>query len=532
MQITIYLSYFQQLIGSNDMKTSPKPLVLLILDGWGYRTEKDANAIAAAHKPNWDKLWQSAPHCLISGSGRCVGLPDGQMGNSEVGHLNMGAGRIVNQDFTRIDLAVESGEFFMQPVLIEALNQAKHSQKAVHILGLLSPGGVHSHENHLLAMMELASRYVSDVNLHAILDGRDTPPKSALASIEKVESLCNHLKIGKIASLIGRYYAMDRDQRWERVEKAYDLFVSGKAECHISEASAGLLAAYARDETDEFVAATAIHAENELPVTINDGDIVIFMNFRADRAREITRAFVDVDFKGFVRERWPQLGTYLCLTQYDKTIAAPIVYPPQSLEHIFADCISRAGMKQLRIAETEKYAHVTFFFNGGIEKPYPLEDRILIPSPKVATYDLQPEMSAPELTDRLCEAISQGGYDVIICNYANPDMVGHTGNFEATVKAIETIDTCIGHVVEALRQVGGELLITADHGNAEQMFDYATSQPHTAHTTEKVPCIYVGREAKMHIENGKLSDISPTMLYLLNLPIPDEMTGQSLVELV
>lgn len=514
-------------------KNFPRPLTLIILDGWGYREDDEDNAIAKAQKPNWDQLWKNYPHALIEGSGRAVGLPHGQMGNSEVGHLNIGAGRIVHQDLTRIDSAIESGEFFQNATLMDALKLAKKTNKAVHVMGLLSPGGVHSHEKQIHAMIEFAAQQkVPSLYIHAFLDGRDTPPKSAMSSLEKVTALCHQLKCGQIASLIGRYYAMDRDKRWERIEEAYDLLVEGKADYQAMNAELGLKLAYERGENDEFVRATSIHPNNSPPVTINDGDVVIFMNFRSDRAREITQAFIDPDFQGFVRKKWPKLSAYVCLSEYDKRFPAQIAFQPQSLTNIFADYVSRLGLKQLRIAETEKYAHVTFFFNGGIELPYPGEDRVLIPSPKVATYDLQPEMSAPELTDRLIQEIKSDRYDVIICNFANPDMVGHTGSFKAAVQAIETIDGCLGKIISALQGVGGEALITADHGNAEQMFDKQTNQPHTAHTSDPVPFIYIGRKAEISEKNGKLSDISPTMLYLMHIPQPQEMTGKSLVKLV
>ncbi len=511
----------------------PRPLVLIILDGFGYRTDTTANAIAAAKKPVWDKLWQHMPHTLISGSGRCVGLPDGQMGNSEVGHLNMGAGRIVHQDLTRIDYAIENGEFYTNPVLAAAFNKARQTGKAVHLMGLLSAGGVHSHEKHLHATIEMAAKlHVPALYIHAFLDGRDTPPRSALPSLTAINEHCQQVQCGKIVSLIGRYYAMDRDKRWERIQKAYDLLVGGTAPYQADNAAAGLELAYQRGETDEFVQATNIRAANDPVVSINDGDTIIFMNFRADRARELTQAFIDPDFQGFVRSKWPHLAEFVCLSEYDNRFGLPVAFPSQPLNNIFADCISRANFKQLRIAETEKYAHVTFFFNGGVEEAYPGEDRALIPSPKVATYDLQPQMSAPELTERLVKEIQSGQYDVIICNYANPDMVGHTGNFDATVKAIEVIDQCIGTILQACKLYGGEILITADHGNAEQMFDYSTNQPHTAHTSDPVPFIYIGRDAKIIKEDGKLSDIAPTMLYLLDLPQPIEMTGSSLLRLV
>lgn len=509
------------------MNTAPRPITLIILDGWGYRDETDANAIAAAHKPNWDAMWKQYPHTLVSGSGRCVGLPDGQMGNSEVGHLNMGAGRIVHQDLTRIDSAIEEGSFFQNKILVDTILTAKKNGKAVHMLGLLSPGGVHSHERHLLALIKLCQQLeMPTLYIHAFLDGRDTPPKSALTSIQAIKQ-----HGGNIVSLIGRYYAMDRDKRWERVEKAYDLLVMGKADFTATTAEAALLNAYERGENDEFVQATTIHQPKETPATINDGDAVIFMNFRADRAREITRALVDPDFTEFTRKKWPQLSNFVCLAEYDATLPAAVAFSPESLDHLFAEVISSRGFSQLRIAETEKYAHVTFFFNGGVETPFPGEDRVLIPSPKVATYDLQPEMSAPALTDRLIEAIQSAKYDVIICNFANPDMVGHTGDFAATVKAIECIDHCLGRITAASIQVGGEVLITADHGNAEQMFDYKTNQPHTAHTSDPVPFIYVGREAQIAKTDGKLSDIAPTLLYLMGLPQPAQMSGKSLLKL-
>jgi 2,3-bisphosphoglycerate-independent phosphoglycerate mutase len=511
----------------------PRPLALIILDGWGYREETEANAIAAAHKPNWDHFLKVYPHTLISGSGRCVGLPDGQMGNSEVGHLNMGAGRIVHQDLTRIDSAIDNGEFFRNTVLVDALNQAKSTHKAVHVMGLLSPGGVHSHEKHIQAVVRLSAKLtIPTLYIHPFLDGRDTPPKSAMASLNALDTLCQQLGCGQIASIIGRYYAMDRDRRWERVHKAYDLLVQGKADYHAKNAEGALAMAYTRGETDEFVQAISIHPDGASPITINDGDIVIFMNFRADRAREITQPFIDPTFHGFVRTRWPQLGAFICLSEYDKRFPVPVAFPPQPLTHILAAIISSLNLKQLRIAETEKYAHITFFFNGGIEQPFPGEDRILIPSPKIATYDLQPEMSAPELTDRLIQEIKSLQYDFIICNFANPDMVGHTGKFDATVSAIETIDLCLGKISKALLEVGGEALITADHGNAELMFDRSTNQPHTAHTSDPVPFVYLGRKAKIVKENGKLSDIAPTILYLMGLQQPDEMTGGSLVGLV
>lgn len=517
--------------GKLFMSKQPRPFALIILDGWGHREEKNANAIAKAHKPHWNHLWATYSHTLISGCGRCVGLPDGQMGNSEVGHLNMGAGRVVHQDLTRIDLEIETGEFFKNAVLIHGIDGAVQRKKAIHILGLLSAGGVHSHYNHIEAIIKLAALHnATKVYVHAFLDGRDTPPQSAEDSLSALTNFCNKLKCGKIVSIIGRYYAMDRDKRWERVQAAYDLLTQGKADYHADNVLSALQQAYARGETDEFVKATSIHAPEEKPIAIQEGDSVIFMNFRADRAREITHALIDTDFKGFERTLHPNVNL-VTLTEYDATFNVPIAYPSERLENILGAYLSSLNLKQLRIAETEKYAHVTFFFNGGVETPYPGEDRILIPSPKVATYDLKPEMSAYEVTQALVREIKSGKYDVIICNFANPDMVGHTGNFAATVHAIEVIDTCIGQVVAALQEVGGEALITADHGNAELMFDESTNQPHTAHTHELVPLIYIGRPARISKTNGILSDIAPTLLHLLSIPQPREMTGETIFEL-
>jgi 2,3-bisphosphoglycerate-independent phosphoglycerate mutase len=511
----------------------PSPIILIILDGFGYREETNANAIAAAQTPTWDHILENYPHTLISGSGSCVGLPAGQMGNSEVGHLNMGAGRIVSQDLTRIDSDIENEQFYENSVLVNACLKAQQTQKKLHLFGLLSPGGVHSHETHIQSALKLAAkRGLSDVYLHAFLDGRDTPPQSALASLQAIETLCQELQCGQIASIIGRYYAMDRDQRWDRIQKAYELLTEGKATYQASNAQEALKMAYERGETDEFVQATRIQKQHSNAITIDDGDIVIFMNFRADRARELTQAFIEPDFHGFSRIKNPTLGEFACLTEYHKEFKTPIAYPVAPLKNIFAEYVSHFGLKQLRIAETEKYAHVTFFFNGGVEKPYPGEDRILIPSPKVATYDLQPEMSAYELTNRLISEIKNNSYDVIICNFANPDMVGHTGNLNATIKAIETIDHCLKQLVETTKEINGEILITADHGNAEMLFDPLTNQPHTAHTSELVPFVYIGRKATISKKNGKLSDISPTLLYLLGLEIPKEMSGSSLVKLV
>lgn len=512
------------------MTKQPRPIALIILDGWGYREEKTANAIALAKTPNWDALWQQYPHTLLDASGHSVGLPNGQMGNSEVGHLNMGAGRITHQDLTRIELAIEDGSFFKNPVLTQAINQAVKTQKAIHILGLLSPGGVHSHEKHIEAIIKLAAQHkATHVYIHAFLDGRDTPPRSAEASLKSLTQYCHEQHCGEIVSIIGRYYAMDRDKRWERTQEAYDLLTLGKAMYKAPDAITALNLAYARGENDEFVKATSIH-QNDKPVTIDDGDTVIFMNFRSDRARQLSHAFVDKFFTGFQRIKSPTVH-FITLTEYDVSLSVPIAFPPESLTNILGECISNLGLRQLRIAETEKYAHVTFFFNGGVEKPFPGEDRILIPSPKVATYDLQPAMSALEVTDRLIAEIKEQRYDLIICNFANADMVGHSGNLPATIEAIEILDTCLGKIIHALQAVGGEAIITADHGNAEIMFDEKTKQPHTAHTHQAAPFLYVGRKADITKKNGLLSDIAPTILYLLERPKPDEMTGQSLLTL-
>ena len=506
------------------MSATPKPLVLIILDGFGHSENPEHNAIYAAQTPVYDRLRATYPHGLISGSGMDVGLPDGQMGNSEVGHMNLGAGRVVYQDFTRVTKAIRDGEFFENAVINSAVDKAVGAGKAVHILGLLSDGGVHSHQDHLVAMAELAAqRGAEKIYLHAFLDGRDTPPKSAQPSIELLDATFARLGKGRIASLTGRYFAMDRDNRWDRVQQAYDLMTQGKGEFTADNATDALAAAYARDENDEFVKATRIGDA----VPMIDGDALIFMNFRADRAREITRAFVDTDFTGFARTATPALH-FVMLTEYAADIKTACAYPPTALVNTLGEWLAKQGKTQLRISETEKYAHVTFFFNGGEEACFTGEDREIVASPKVATYDLQPEMSSEELTDKLVAAIKSGKYDVIICNYPNGDMVGHTGVFDAAVKACEAVDHCIGRVTDALAEVGGECLITADHGNAEKMMDEETGQAHTAHTNLPVPLIYFGRKAEV-AEGGKLSDLAPTMLTLMGLPVPPEMTGKPLM---
>lgn len=501
----------------------------MILDGWGHRDEPQDNALAQARLPHWRKLWAECPHTLIHTEGRHVGLPDGQMGNSEVGHMNLGAGRIVHQDLTRIDAAIEDGSFFDNPELRGACEAVNGGDGTLHVMGLLSPGGVHSHERHILAMLELAHRMgVERVLVHAFLDGRDTPPKSAGPSIEKLQAKCDELGNARIATLCGRYYAMDRDQRWDRVHRAWDAIVNAQADYHALDAQAALAAAYARGETDEFVAPTVIAPPEGTAQPMRDGDAVVFMNFRADRARQLTAAFVAPDFSGFEAQR-PTLSRFVCLSEYDAKLPARVAFPPEDLRHGLGEVLAEHGMTQLRIAETEKYAHVTFFFSGGREDTYPGEERILVPSPKVATYDQQPEMSCPEVTARLVDAIRAQRFDVIVCNIANPDMVGHTGNLQAAIQAAEAVDQALGQVSDAVRAVGGALLITADHGNLEMMRDPQTGQPHTAHTVGPVPFVYVGaREHARLREGGALRDVAPTILDLLGLPEPAEMTGDSL----
>lgn len=507
------------------------PVLLLILDGFGYREDADHNAILAAHKPHWDKLWRDYPHTLLDASEKFVGLPSHQMGNSEVGHLNIGAGRVVYQDLSRVDVDIEDGGFFTNPALTKAVEIARLNGGTFHIMGLLSPGGVHSHENHIFAMLEMAARAgLKKVYLHAFLDGRDTPPKNAAQSLQLLQSKCTALGVGKIASIIGRFYAMDRDNRWERVQPAYELLTRGKAEFTATNALAGLEQAYARGESDEFVKPTAIVENGASAAVMQDGDVVVFMNFRADRAREITRALTDETFNEFARAHCPKLASFVTLSRYGEDFDLPCAYTQEPIHNGFGEFISNLGLKQLRIAETEKYAHVTYFFNGGREQPYPGEERILVPSPKVATYDLKPEMSAFEVTDRLEAAILSRKYHAIVCNYANGDMVGHSGNMEAATKAIEALDICIGRVVSAMQSIGGEIIITADHGNAEQMLDRATQQAHTAHTLNPVPFLYIGRKAKL-TDHGALRDLAPSLLTIMGLPQPAEMTGHSLIQI-
>ncbi len=515
---------------SQPAMTSNPPTALIILDGWGHRTDPEDNAIAQATTPVWDELVSTRPNCLISGSGIDVGLPPGQMGNSEVGHMNLGAGRVIYQDFTRISKSIEDGDFFDNAALSEAMTKTAESGKALHLFGLLSKGGVHSHEDHIKAAIDMArSRGISRVYLHAFLDGRDVPPRSAGTSIDSMQAHISAGGDGGIASIVGRYFAMDRDNRWERVQPVYDLIVNGTATHSFNDPAEALQAAYDRDESDEFVQPSAILCQDER-IRIQDGDSVIYMNFRADRARQLTRAFTDSAFDSFERSRVPALTSFVTLTRYAANIPASCAFAPASIQNSLGEYVASLGMNQLRLAETEKYAHVTFFFSGGREEAFRGEDRRLIPSPGVATYDLQPEMSAPEVTDTIIEAINSGKYDLIVCNYANGDMVGHTGNLEASIKAVETLDLCLGRIVSALESSGGQCLVTADHGNVEQLMDHQTGQAHTAHTSELVPLLYIGpQDIQLDQKGGVLSDVSPTLLTLMSLPQPVEMTGQSLV---
>ncbi|MFL6276804.1 MAG: 2,3-bisphosphoglycerate-independent phosphoglycerate mutase [Blastocatellia bacterium] len=505
-----------------------KPLVLVILDGFGYSPKREGNAIALARTPHFDEWFANYPNTLIETSGEAVGVAAGQMGNSEVGHLNIGAGRIVRMDISRIDHTIETGEFFENTELVAAMEHVKNQASALHLMGLVSHGGVHSWDEHIYALLRMAKeRQVERVYVHAFLDGRDTAPDSGVGYVADLIKRMQSYGVGRVASVVGRYYAMDRDKRWERVEQAYRLLRYGVGRPSHDPLQA-IRESYGEGVSDEFVKPIVIVGDDEKPVaTVNDGDSLIFFNFRADRAREITRAFTEEDFPFF--DRGPRPGIrFTCLTQYDRTFALPVAFGPEFHEEILADVMAAAGLKNLRIAETEKYAHVTFFFNGGVEKEYPGEKRILIPSPKVATYDLQPEMSADTLTDQVVEQIDSGEFDVVIMNYANPDMVGHTGNLEATIKAIETIDRDLGRVVETVQARGGAVMITADHGNAEQMIDPVTGRIFTAHTTNPVPLILISDYRGQLRAGGALRDIAPTMLGLLGLPQPTQMTGTDL----
>lgn len=511
-------------------------MTLVILDGWGIRDTKENNAIHLANTPHYDQWLRECPHARVETCAGHVGLPDGQMGNSEVGHTNLGAGRIVYQDFTRINLAVKNRSIHANAALNATIDKAKKAGGAIHLMGLLSPGGVHSHTDHFLAVVEAAHTLgLEKIYIHGFLDGRDTPPRSALEYIQDFEKDLKKIGAGRIVSLSGRYWVMDRDKRWERVVKAYDMLTQGSGET-AKTATEGVQKAYQRNENDEFVLPTVVGDGDGHRTRVQNGDAILMMNFRADRVREISHAFLDpaqgeAAFKGFERRSLPKLSAYFTLTQYEEGLkGVEIGFPPENLNRILGEEISKAGLKQLRAAETEKYAHVTYFFNGGEEKEFPGEDRLLIPSPKVATYDLKPEMSAPELTDAVIQRIESGQYDLVILNYANPDMVGHTGIMTAAIKAIETVDHCLGRVAAAVRKMGGEMLITSDHGNADCMLEESTGQPHTAHTNNPAPLVYIGRPG-VKIANGALCDVAPTVLTLMGLPQPKEMTGKSLVTL-
>ncbi len=501
--------------------------LLLILDGWGYSSDTSNNAIAQANTPNWDYFLDNYPNTLIGTSGQSVGLPDGQMGNSEVGHLTIGSGRIIEQDFTRIDNAIKSGEFFSNDVLCRSLTLASQKDKAVHILGLLSDGGVHSHQDHIFAALKLAKqKNCKKVYVHVITDGRDTPPNSASTYVADLEAKIKELGVGRIVSIVGRFYAMDRDNRWERVSKAYELISQGKAGRNSNNAQEAIREAYSLGKKDEFLAPASIGES----VKVDKDDLVIFMNYRADRAREITMAFTSPKFDEFSRDYFVPCN-FVCLTEYKKDFNLDCAYPPIAVANTLGDCISELGHNQLRIAETEKYAHVTFFFNGGVEECLPGEDRKLIQSPSVKTYDMQPEMSAYELTDSLVSEITAQKYKLIVCNFANTDMVGHTGNLNAAIKAVEAVDKCLGKIHQAAKTSKTEILITADHGNAEQMLDTQTQKSHTAHTTNPVPLIYIGakKNSLLSPHIGTLADLAPTLLSLMNIEQPKEMTGQNLL---
>ena len=504
-----------------------KTTMLMILDGFGINEKEEGNAVKLANIPNIKRILKQYPNTILHTSGLDVGLPEGQMGNSEVGHTNIGAGRIVYQELTRITKSIEDGDFFSIPELVTAIENCKKNHSKLHIMGLLSDGGVHSHQRHLFALLELAKRKdFEDVYVHCFLDGRDTPPASAEGYLAELESKMAEKGVGKIATIMGRFYAMDRDKRWNRIEKAYDAMVKGEGEKAIS-AAVAIENSYQKEVFDEFVVPTVI-CNNDKPVAkIEENDSVIFFNFRPDRAREITRAIVDENFDGFEREYFKT--NFVTFTNYDETITnVSVAFKKDEIKNTFGEIISNRGLTQLRIAETEKYAHVTFFFNGGQEKQYPGEDRILIPSPKVETYDMKPEMSAFEVTENVLNAIHSRKYDSIILNFANPDMVGHTGNIEAVIKALEALDVCVDKIVKAIEEEHGVLLITADHGNCEQMIDYKTGEPHTAHTTNPVPLVLVGKDVK--IKEGRLADLAPTMLDIMGIEKPEEMTGESLIE--
>ena len=509
------------------------PRLLLILDGWGHRDEVDANAISMANTPNWDNLLSEYPNTLIHTSGSKVGLPKGQMGNSEVGHMNLGAGRVVYQNLTRINKAISDGDFFTNPDFIDTCQKVNTANGALHIIGLLSPGGIHSHENHIEAIIDLAIQQgCGKIYLHALLDGRDTPPRSAKSSLMKFSTKLQSSGKGKIASVAGRFYAMDRDNRWDRVEKAYQSIALGEAEYHYESAAKALQGAYSRNEDDEFVKPSCIHPSSSEAIKIKDKDAVIFMNFRSDRARELTRALFDSDFSVFKSHQKINYSSFLTLTKYADDIKAPCAFPPLELTNSLGEYLAKKDLTQLRIAETEKYAHVTFFFSGGREKEFIGETRILVPSPLVETYDLKPEMSAYEVCEKLISSIKKREYAAIICNFANGDMVGHTGDLGASIKAVEVLDECMGMITEAILEVNGECLITADHGNVEKMRDEKSGQNLTSHTDGPVPLVYVGKQALKLKADGSLSDIAPSLLSLMHLDKPDEMTGHTLIEFI
>ncbi len=521
-----------------SMKTSPPitPLLLVVLDGWGYSEGTVYNAIHSAHTPTWDRLWARCPHALIEASGIEVGLPARQMGNSEVGHMHIGAGRLLDQEFTRISRTIEEGSFYNNALLRQRLEALAGRDAALHVLGLMSTGGVHGHEDHMLALVRMAARHgVKRVYLHAFMDGRDTLPRCAEESIQQVLAVCGELGTGRIASLVGRYYAMDRNCNWERTREAYELIAHGHAQYRCTDPLLAIRQAYDRGECDEFIKATAI-CEAGCPVTVCPGDLLVSTNFRADRVRQLTRAFTEHNFAGFARGAALAADSFITFTRYDQQYTLPTVYPHETPADSFGECVSRAGLRQLRIAETEKYAHVTFFFNGGEERVYAGEDRILVPSPDVPTYDQCPEMSAYAVADKLTQAIRTRNYHAIICNFANADMVGHTGDFHATIKAVQVLDDCLSGTVAACRDCGYDLVITADHGNAEQLGNYINEkqpvQPHKAHTVNPVPFVYCGRDAvTQQTTDGSLRDVAPTLLYLMGLPIPTAMTGRRLVQL-
>jgi 2,3-bisphosphoglycerate-independent phosphoglycerate mutase len=514
------------------MSDSKKPILLLILDGCGHSEDLHYNAVANAEKPVWERLWaKNHPSTFIDTSGLAVGLPDGQMGNSEVGHMTLGAGRVIYQNFTRINKAIDDGEFQKNKAYCKAIDHTVDNNKALHIFGLLSEGGVHGHQDHINAIITLAaSRGATEIYLHAFLDGRDCAPRSAQPSLLKTHELCQKIGVAKIASVIGRFYAMDRDNRWERVSKAYRLITEGAGDFTARCPLKALQAAYDRNENDEFVSATSISSADEKPCTLNDGDAVIFMNFRPDRARQITHALVDSDFNNFERSVIPQLSHFVMTTEYEASLNLPCAFPPTPIINSLGEVLANNNKQQLRIAETEKYAHVTFFLSGGREENYIGEERALLASPKIATYDLQPEMSAYEVTDRLIQAIESSRFDAIICNYANCDMVGHTGDYSAAMKSVNVVDECLEKVLASMLKIGGDTLITADHGNVETMYDATTQQPHTQHTTLPVPLVYVGDKTITLSQGGSLADIAPTILSLMNLPKPAEMTGRSLID--